>query len=88
MPRLAEGLLGAHVAQRAEQVAGHGQAGLGVELGQAEVGDPEAAAGVEQQVGRLDVAVDDAERVGVVQGLGRLDAQLGHGAEEGPRAVR
>ena len=58
---LAEGLLGAHVAERAQQVAGHGQAGVVLELGQAEVGDPEVAAVVEQQVGRLDVAVDDAD---------------------------
>jgi hypothetical protein len=41
--------------------------------GQAEVGDPEAAVGVEQQVGRLDVTVDQAALVGVVQSCRRLE---------------
>jgi hypothetical protein len=79
-------LLGAHVAQRAHQVAGDGQPGVALDVGQAKVGDPEAAAAVQQQVGLLDVAVDDAQLVGVVQRLGRLDAQLGHAAEVGPVA--
>ena len=85
---LAGRLLGAHVAQRAEQVAGLRQAGVGVELGQAEVGDPDVAAAVDQQVGRLDVAVDDAELVGVLQRLGRLRRQPGDGAEEVRGPVR
>ena len=54
--------------------------GVAVGLGQAEVGDPDAALGVEQQVRRLDVAVDDPLAVGIGQGLGHLDADLGHAA--------
>ena len=52
--------------------------GLVVGLGQAEVGHPDGAAGVQQQVRRLDVAVEDALLVGVLQRLGHLHADLGH----------
>ncbi len=76
-------LLGAHVSQRPDHVAGHRQAGFGLHPRQAEVGDPEVAPGVDQQVGRLDVAVDDPQRMRVIQRLGRLHAQVGHGAEIG-----
>ena len=54
-----------------------------VGLGQAEVGDPDGARGVQQQVGRLDVAVQDALGVGVGQGLGRLHADAGDGTGVG-----
>ena len=58
-------------------------------LGQAEVGDPDDARGVQQQVRRLDVAVDDAAGVGVGQPLRRLAADLGHAPEERlPTAAR
>src|SRR5439155_24786435 len=63
----AAGLLGTHVGGRA------GEGGPGAELllaqGLAEIADVGPARGVEQDVGRLDVAVDDAVLVGVVQGL-------------------
>ena len=45
---------------------------LARQLGQAEVGDLHAAALVEQDVFRLDVAVDDAFVVGELQGLADL----------------
>ena len=57
-------------------------------LGQAEVGDPDDPRGVEQQVRRLDVAVDDAAGMGVGQPLRRLPADLGHAAEERLPAAR
>ena len=64
------------------------QAGLALQPGQAEVGDPEVAADVEQEVGGLDVAVQHPLLVGVLQGLGGLDAQAGGVLEEGPAAGR
>ena len=66
-----------HVAQGAQDVAGVGEVLVVVELGQAEVGDPDGAAGVEQQVRGLDVAVEDALGVGVGQGVGDLGADAG-----------
>ena len=36
---------------------------------------------VDQQVGRFDVAVQDPALVGVLECLGRLDAQPGHGLD-------
>ena len=53
-----------------------------VDLGQAEVADPDDALGVEQEVRRLDVAVEDAAGVGVGQGRGDLAADLRHAAVE------
>jgi hypothetical protein len=76
-------LLGAHVAESADQVSGERQRRGRLELGQAEISDPMVAARVDEHVGRLDVAVDDAELVGVFEGVGGLLAEEGHGAEEG-----
>ena len=80
--RPARGLLGAHVAERSHQVAGHGEARVVLEAGQAEIGDKESAAIVDHQVGGLDVAVDYSDGVGVLDGFGGLDAQAGGGLEE------
>ena len=66
-----------HVADGAQDVAGVRQVvGLG-RLGQAEVGHPDVAVVVQQEVRRLDVAVEDALAVGVLQRLGHLDADPG-----------
>ena len=64
--------------QGADQLAGHGQAGLVLELGQAKIGDPHLAPAVEQQIGRLDVAMDDPHLVGVFEHFGGLPGNRGH----------
>jgi hypothetical protein len=61
-------LLGRHVLQRADHAAlrARGFAGI-LDAGDAEVGELDAPARLDQQVGRLDVAVDDALLVRVVE---------------------
>ena len=77
----AQRLLRAHVAQRAQDVTRDGQTIIAVDLRQAEVGHPEPALGVKQEVARLDVAVEDASLVGVVQRQSGLERQAGRGAD-------
>ena len=74
-------LLGAHVAERAQQVAGHGERGVRFDVGQAEVGDPDLALAVQHEVGWFDVAVDDP-LVGMVEGFGYVPAQIGDRLEK------
>ncbi len=70
-------LLGRRVAGRPQDgPVGLGPGCLGQGAGQAEVGDPEPAVGVEEEVGRLDVAVDQAAPVGVVQPGGGLEPDV------------
>ena len=77
--RLAARLLGRHVGRRAEEVAALGQVARHLHLArQAEVHQARVAALVDQDVGRLDVAVHQAVGVHVLQGAGDL-AHPAHG---------
>ena len=100
---LAAELLGGGVGEGAGELAlaGDGGGGSGarrdgtvgvgrvVELGDAEVDDARAAVGVDEDVGGLEVAVDDAPLVGVVHGVDDLQEELDDGGDAGPwREVR
>ena len=86
------GLLRRHVVQRPHHLAGAGQRHLQRipvrELGQTEVGDLQLAAFVQQQVLRLDVAVDDAVVMGVLQGRADLRHDGQRLARRQPAAVQ
>ncbi len=66
-----------HITQGAEDVPGVGQVLGPVGLGQAEVGHPHRPGLIEQQVRGLHVPVNDPLTVGVLQGLGDLEADAG-----------
>ena len=74
---LAVGLLRGHVVGRAQHAAFGRDAGAAIELGDAKVGELDVVLGVDQQVRRLEVAMDDAAVVGVLERLGDRDADAG-----------
>ena len=76
-----QGLLRTHVAERAQQVARHGQTRAGLAMSEPEIGDPQVGVYIYQQVGRLDVPMHHAHLVCMFQGAGRLHAQPGHTPE-------
>jgi len=84
----AQRLLGAGVPEGAEDLAGGRQAVVAGHLGEPEVGHPELPPRVEEQVPRLDVAVDDAGLVGVLQGDRGLPAEPGDPVEVPPPGGR
>ena len=72
------GLFGRHVGGRAEDLAVHRHRHFArFAAGQAEVHEVRLAVAVDHDVGRLQVAMDDALLVGMVQRVGDLGAQLG-----------
>src|SRR5207248_683764 len=68
-----------------DDVAGGGQAGVALELGQAEIRDPEMAANIEKEVGRFDVAMDHAKLMGMFERLRSLHAKLRRRLSQGGR---
>ena len=73
--------------QRAENIARVRQVLLIVRLGEAEVGHPDRAGGIQQQVGRLDVAVLDPLSMGILQGVGHLCADACDALPVDPRFI-
>jgi hypothetical protein len=71
-------LLGRHVGEGADDVADRGQGGVVGEVGDTEVHQLRPRLGVldDLHVLRLDVAMDDAARVGVVERLAEVGADL------------
>jgi hypothetical protein len=69
-----EQLLGGHVVQRAEDAASAGQPGAGPfkQANEAEVGQVCLSGAIEQDIGGLDVAVDDTLAMREVESLGYL----------------
>lgn len=51
-------------------------------MGQSEVRNPEIAPHIDQQIGRLDIAVHHTQLVRVLQRLGCLQSPIGNRAEE------
>src|SRR5688572_15994265 len=69
-------LLGCHVTQGSHQLAFMGQVSSVLTRGQPEVSNPQGPLSVQQQVGRLNVAVNDALLVRICQCLRSLQSQL------------
>ena len=82
------GLLGAHVTGSAQQAVMLGQPGIGKSACQPKIGDPDRSLLVDQEIGRLDVAMNDAVMVCVRQGFRGLQTDLGDPAEVGGAARR
>ncbi len=67
-----------HEPQRADDVPGVRQLVGALGLGQPEVRDPNRPLVVQQEIGRLDVAMEHTVAVGIGQRFGHLQPQLGH----------
>ena len=65
-------LLGASITERTQQLSGHGEARVASHLRQAEIRDPKLTAQVEQQIARLDVAMDNPRVMSLLKRLRRL----------------
>lgn len=79
-------LLGAHVTGSAQEAVMLGDAGIGESAGKAKIGHPDRSLFVDQEIGRLDVAVNDAMMVRMGQGFRGLQPDLGDPPEKGGAA--
>ena len=77
---------GRRISQRPDKVAGLSELIVSFRLGQSKVRHPDIAFHIEQQVRRLDVAMQDALGVRVGQGFGGLKSDACHVAVELPAA--
>src|SRR5690242_8043173 len=77
-------LFGTHVTQSADEIAGLRQPRLGVKLGQPEVSDPHVATGFDEYVGRLDITMNDAQTMRVINRPRHLRRQSRRRSEELP----
>ena len=82
-----QGLLGAHVTQRADHVSGMRQAQITGKPRQPKIGDPKRPVSVDQQIGRFDITMQNAKAMRVVEGFGRLNAKLRDVATERPIVI-
>jgi hypothetical protein len=76
-------MLGRHVGQAAAEVGGRAVGRMAGQGAGVEVAQVHAAVGPEQDVGRLDVAVEHARRVGMGERVGELDSDPGHDRRPG-----
>src|SRR5262249_41930522 len=83
-------LLGGHVGRRAENVAGQGHriTLVGLSFGKAEVHDVGPAFLVEQDIRRLDIAMDNAVPVSIIEGIRSLCHEFRSLAESNPARVQ
>jgi hypothetical protein len=75
--RIAAGLLRGHVSRGADSMAGAGQRLVIQGQGHAEIGQQRPAISPQQNVGGLDIAMNDPLAVSVVQGIGNLPGNIG-----------
>src|SRR5436853_7680651 len=71
------GLLGTHVAKRAKHIACPSKLHVGLKVGETKVGYPQIAPLIEQQIRRLDIAMNYSKLVRMFQRECSLPDQLG-----------
>ena len=76
--RCRSGLFGRHVTRRPQDRTGQTERHIVDPLGESKIGQPDPAIGIEDQVGRLDVAMNDAAMMRMRQRFGRLQSPSGH----------
>ena len=74
-----------HVKQCPDDLTGNGQLFAPLVFGQAEVGDPDLALRIEQQIRRLDVTMKNALLMGIFKRIGDLHADAPRCESTGPR---